>query len=96
MDFLWTPPFSEQTGILTHLTNIHYSTEQEYYLEKERTQMKNDLTANMTTIPNHDKILKHLRDTVLGPNLKTLKHNNLMLLIGNDFAFLNTEVGPDK
>ena len=54
MDFLWTPPFSEQTGILTHLTNIHYSTEQEYYLEKERTQMKNDLTANMTTIPNHD------------------------------------------
>lgn len=93
---MWTPPMSDQGGLLTHLTNIHYATEQEFYLEKERVNMKNELEKNSTVIPNHDKILKHLRDTVIGPNLKTLKHNNLMLLVGNDFAFLNTEVGANK
>ena len=41
--------------------------------------------------PEIKKILDKFRDFVIGPNLETLSHRNLMLLIGNDFAFTNTK-----
>jgi hypothetical protein len=37
LDFFWTTPFSDGSGILTYLTNKHYSTEQKEYLAKTLT-----------------------------------------------------------
>lgn len=33
--------------------------------------------------------MKLLKDYILGPNLETLRHRNIMLMIGNDFSFNN-------
>ena len=95
MDFLWTSSFSNNS-ILTHLTNIHYATEQEKYLSVKRSLLKEKVLDDASNIDNHKSILNYLKDTVFGPNLKTLPHNNIMILVGNDFDFHKTEIGNNN
>ena len=81
-DFLWTSPMKPEGGILAHVTNIHYSTEQQEYLRE---------CANSSEWRNphmREQILNNLRDWVIGPNLAQSKHRHLMLLVGNDFSFM--------
>ena len=98
MDFIWSNPFSPG-GLITHLTNIHYSTEQMQFLENEVSNYKNVSFVDLSQeglIKNHSEVLQKLRDYVIGPNLDMLEHNRVMLLIGNDFAFYKTEMNGKK
>lgn len=54
------------------------------------------MTDDAMDIQGHEKMLSFLRDSVLVPNLETLGHNNVMLLVGNDFAYHKTEVGHNN
>jgi hypothetical protein len=74
MDFLWTNPFSPG-GLITHLTNIHYSTEQMQFLENEVSNYKNVSFVDLSKeglIKNHSQVLQKIRDYVIGPNLDML------------------------
>jgi len=66
-------------------------------LSKERIGVKDkNMSDDAMDIQGHEKILSFLRDSVLVPNLETLGHNNVMLLVGNDFAYHKTEVGHNN
>ena len=34
--------------------------------------------------------MAHIKNYILGPNLETLNHRNIMFLIGNDFSYVNS------
>jgi len=40
--------------------------------------------------PKRIKVMKEIRDLIIGPNLKMRNHRNIMFLIGNDFAYTNS------
>ena len=66
MDFLWTNPLNKDSGLLTHVLNIHYQTEQKEWLEH---LLEIDKKQNQGQIKNHGKRLKKIRDWIIGPNL---------------------------
>lgn len=57
LDFFWNTPFSAGSGILTHLTNKHYCTEQKDFLEKTLTF---DFIEKLTKIPKDSPNPKRL------------------------------------
>ena len=72
LDFFWSNKWDNSNGILTHLTNKHYSTEQKDFLEKSFTQ---DFVDKLTTIPKDSpnplrvQLMEKIRDFIIGPNL---------------------------
>jgi len=82
MDFLWTNPLQKDSGLLTHVLNIHYQTEQKEWLEKI---VDNDHKKHKGKITNPGHRLANIRDWIIGPNLKLSQSRDIMLLIGDDF-----------
>lgn len=86
MDFWWHNSINKDEGLFAHVLNIHYQTEQKYYLEN----IIKDEVQNGTLSSPENKT-RFLRDFILGPRLNDSNSNNIMMFVGDDF-----EYQPDK
>lgn len=82
MDFWWYNPNNKDQGMLAHVLNIHYQTEQKYFFE--------NMVADSGLLQEPVKRIQFLRDFILGPRLNDSNSNDIMMLIGDDFEYRST------
>ncbi|CDW87606.1 alpha-mannosidase 2 [Stylonychia lemnae] len=92
MDFLWQHSLSqsqETNKLLTHILHHHYET-------KEYEFMKTHLLNPQPSQIDVKSFLIRYGNSVIVPYLENQSHENIMLLVGNDFAYMSKGSKPNQ